>query len=231
MSRDEAPNCPGNKKRASGGSVTSASEKQAWRKLYKSTEKEWGKHFKGMDGKPLRALHDSQHPWYAGSAGDIRASSSIAYMVAVRIHQVVRCLCNFVAPNQNSTKAEVTSHIWLIIRCIQSCNINHRARVIQHDRHDPPSSEHSDEGPAEHSAAETPQKETQQQVETPDKQIATDPGHTSEDASPAHVSGSRGSLQGPGGSGEERRFKVIETCPCGPACIRYIAHQRCHPTS
>jgi hypothetical protein len=228
MSRDEAPHSPnlGNKKRTSGGSVTSASP---WSKLYTNSDEDWGKLFVGMVGKTLQVPNNIMAPWYHSPSGNICADSIVAYMVAVRMHQVVRCLCNFKVPNSSdSSEAEVTTQICLMISCVQSCDANSEHRVIQHD---PPSSEHSDEDQVEHSAAEAPQEKTQQQVVTPDKPIATDPSHTSEDASPSHVSGSQGSLQGPGHLGEERRFKVIETCSCCQTFIQCIAHQCCHSTS
>lgn len=199
---------PGNKKRISGGSTTSASvETLAWNKLYSISVTEWNKLFLLMRGEHLKAFESSDlhHPRYAPTS-DIRAKRLVAFTITLRVLQVMRSLCNCkVKAPPACSEAEVTTRLWLLISSIQACNILHKEGVIQHDQLAP---EHSDELQPETSTAENLEKEAPHSAESPETKKAKHPNQTSEDDLKSHISGSSGSLPGPGNIGEERKFKL-----------------------
>jgi hypothetical protein len=179
----------------------------------------------------------------SSQGGDIRADSRIAVAVALRTLQVTLSLCKGNSSTM-MTEAELISRIWLLIRCIQACNVSNQHRVIQSRSE---VSEDSGEVHAVQSAAGGRSKasedqqheaasegqlheaaskdELQQHSQIPPAGAEQQPGQKSRTEEQPHVSECSGSLEGPGGAREEERLKVFCTCTCSQTFITCFLHQ------
>jgi hypothetical protein len=233
--------------RVSGGSSSSVRAETGWSTRYVYTPERWKKLFANLRGTLPASIFDQLDVSnYVPKGRDIRANSRTAFAIALRTLQVTLSLCK--VDTTMMTEAELTSRIWLLIKCIQACNLSNTClhRVIQSRSE---VSEVSGEEHAVQSAAAVRSKASEGLHEAASEDEAASEGQLHDAASDAqqqhsptpgaerqpdqksiteeqpHVSGCSGSLEGPRGAREEERLKMFCTCTCSQTFITCFLHQ------